>query len=304
MRARVLLAGALFLMLAIVGLGADAAVAGVGRTSSGAPSAVSVSRHETPTTFEPAASLSRHHRAQRNSARATACPSTHPYRLEVRAETLYELPYIDQIAACTNGLQSQTWISNRSNMVWKPYVTSGFLLTSPLSTAANSLKAAVGYQGQIIVPGSAVVIYAAPARVRWYFDVGMSAAWQARTYLYNWAVNNAISSPAAFNFPLTRVGGAVATCLKAVNAVATTRKNLIADQDVAVSTIIRDVLGSGIAVGTCAQKLKAVATYYRVRVPTYLDLPPKYISYLQSADKLMARMQWAQRYGRALLQLL
>lgn len=240
-------------------------------------------------------------RATPRRVRASACPPSHPYQLVVSAETIAELPYVDQIDACTNWLGSQTWLRNRSSVVWKPFVAGGGT-TSELSAAAKAVKAAVGYQYAIIVPDAAVTIYAAPRRVTWKFDVGISAAWEAREYLYEWAISNGLASAFAFNYRGTRVGAAVATCLLAVNTAVVFRQSLIADGSARASSIIRGVLSTGVGAATCAQRLRTIAYDYRVHVPNFTNgLTASEFRYLRVADDLMTRMQRAQRWAQLLV---
>ncbi len=242
--------------------------------------------------------------AQRNaapvSARAAACPAGYPVALSVYAETPNEFPYLDQIDACTNFQHSHLWLRNRSDMVWLPRTSGGGAQVYGLSTSALTFAAFVQHPHAALVPGAAVVVAAPPETVSWVFDVGMSAAWEAREYLYQWAVTTGLA--ASFNYRFTRVGSAVATCLLAVKAAVDLKRTQIANGWVETSSYISQVLSTGVGMTKCGQGLRQVAVDYRVRVPTYVDdLTAWDIRRLEQVDTLLARMLRAQRWYRYVL---
>ena len=236
--------------------------------------------------------------AASGTAGALGCPLSHRYPLDVRAQTVDELPYVNQIDACTNYYGTQLWLRNRSSLVWRPYA--GGARIDGVSALANLLASSVGYKYAVIVPGAEVTIYAPPSQVEWWFDIGMSAAWEGRDYLAGWAVSTGLAY--GFNNRNTRVGSAVATCLFAVNSAVNLRQKLIANSSVAASNVVASVLSTGVGAGTCGQRLSAIANEQQVRLPSFLkDRSIWELSRLRAVDTMMARMQRAQNLAKLLL---
>jgi hypothetical protein len=101
---------------------------------------------------------------------ARDCPPDHRLPLLVQAETADEIPYLAQIAACTNDSLSETYLRNSSALVWRLVTTNGSVSTTP-SEAGLAQAAFRGiYPSAALEPGSWQVVYATPAVVRWYAD--------------------------------------------------------------------------------------------------------------------------------------
>lgn len=233
------------------------------------------------------------------SPRASACPLTHPWPLTVFAETPNELAYLSQIDACTDTQRSQLWLRNRSDMVWIPSVTGGGTVYQ-IAPGASSFSAALQYPYAVLVPGDAVIVDASPELVSWKFNVGMSAAWESRDYLWNWALSTGLQG--AFNNRSLRVGSAVATCLLAVRSAVDLNQAKIANGWVGASAYVSSVLSTGVGATKCGQGLRQVAIDYKVRVPNYLlELTASDFTHLKLVDSLMTKMLRAQRWSKYVL---
>lgn len=223
-----------------------------------------------------------------------SCPSSHPQPLTVRAQTTQELAYLDDIDACTNFLGTQTWLNNRSDLVWIPRILPAGGRAWDLNVPATTFMSALGVTDAIIVPGDAVIVGGPPAQVEWRFDLSMSAAWEGRNYLLGWAIDNGLAW--GFANRRTTVGATVATCLWLAKNAVYLKRDLVANNQVAPSTLIGNVLSTGVLAGTCGQRLTSLADYYGVQTPKFWrDMTSLELTRLRSADALMARMQRLQR---------
>ena len=233
------------------------------------------------------------------STKAATCPRTHPVSLTVEAETPDELPYLSQIDACTNFLGTQLWLRNRTDLVWIPFIQGGGTV-SGMSFTADAFTKALGYPYVVMVPDAALVVNARPELVSWKFNLPMSGAWEARDYLYGWAVDAGLGW--AFHNPRFRTGAAVVTCLQAVRNLVTFNVDGIANGTVTTSQFVSRALNTGVTTTACGKGLRQVAVDNQVRIPTFLDdLTSFDVTRLKQADALMARLTRYQRWQRLVL---
>ena len=115
------------------------------------------------------------------------CTATFPDRLPVSTNVRAELPYLDQVRACTRRAQDATLLVNNSEVAWTvssnpggaavAQLTDGLELTSFRDAAARVTRFPV------LAPKSSVRIDARPAAVEWTLAPGLSAMWLAHEQL-------------------------------------------------------------------------------------------------------------------------
>jgi hypothetical protein len=165
-------------LLAAAGCGDDDDDAGTSTDPGGGPSGPPTT--EPPTTEPPTTAPPTHD---------DGCFDNYPIRLEVSTDWVAEVPYLDEVAACTTSAQDVTAIANHSDMVWTvlstpagalvhQYPTKDWLLDRKLESFREA--AAPYYQGPLLLPDSVVVVEAEPASVKWTLAPGLSAMWQTQ----------------------------------------------------------------------------------------------------------------------------
>jgi hypothetical protein len=109
------------------------------------------------------------------------CPESFPRRLEVTTDRPDEVPYLDQLAACTAPGQDVTFLKNDSDAVWTLETTEGGAKVEQLTRTtklASFREAAVqAYPHAVLAPESSVRVYAHPSRLQWFLAPGLSAMW-------------------------------------------------------------------------------------------------------------------------------
>lgn len=236
------------------------------------------------------------------TTRAGLCPPLHPIRLTVYAETPDELPYLSQIDACTNARANQVWLRNGTDLVWTPSLlvpgrTAGVY---GLSASAKAFATQAGRPGLgVMVPDSTVVIDAPPSWVNWRFSIGLSAAWDARSYLIDWSIATGLAQASLST--RWRTAGAIGTCVLAVKNAVDAAQSEIANNWVSASTVVSKTLNTAVVTTQCGKGLRTLAIERNVRLPHFLDDLTRFeYTLLKRADRVMANLQKAQNLWKYL----
>jgi hypothetical protein len=114
------------------------------------------------------------------------CTESFPRRLTVTTDNQAEIPYLDQVPACTAPGQAETLLVNESDAVWLITTTTAGATYDPVSSslrARSFLAIANQYATAILSPESSVLVHADPASVEWTLHPGLSAMWLGHDWL-------------------------------------------------------------------------------------------------------------------------
>jgi hypothetical protein len=111
----------------------------------------------------------------------------YPQPLTVSTDVPEEVPYLEEIVACTDAAQSTTWLANKTETVWTLATTQGGADVNQLSSSLRAVSfreaLATKYQYPVLAPESSVVVHAAPSETSWTLHSGYSAMWLAHDEL-------------------------------------------------------------------------------------------------------------------------
>src|SRR4051794_22827326 len=102
------------------------------------------------------------------SAPTPACSRDYPFPLGITTDRPDEVPYLSQMSACTNVLQTATLISNESDAAWSLSASGGAQAQEVAGDQVEHLVSGLASQllgTQVLAPHSSVVVFAAPERV-------------------------------------------------------------------------------------------------------------------------------------------
>lgn len=191
------------------------------------------------------------------------CPGDFPIALPVRPDSASEVPYLSFIDACTDVPQTGTWLSNRSDVVWRVYVDGP--TTVPMTVhdqdadqpALAVFGLAMARQEVVhntLAPMVGVEVPAPPDQISWYADTAATGVFAQITEAEQTVIDKAIDhSPEVFEEGTRE--HAMATCASAgytaAKSVSDTDAQSAADQ-------IESVWGAGSGAAECLSEMKSV----------------------------------------------
>lgn len=190
------------------------------------------------------------------------CPDDFPFGLAVRPDSASEVPYLTLIDACTDVLHTRTWLSNRSDIVWRVYVDGPTAVSmtvhdddadQPALAVFGLTMARSEVVHNTLAPMVSVEVPAAPDQISWFADTAATGVFAQITEAEQTVIDKAIDhSPEVFAEGTRQ--RAMATCASAGYAAAKT----VSDTDAqSAAEEIESVWGAGSGAAECLSEMRA-----------------------------------------------
>ena len=116
----------------------------------------------------------------------SGCDDQAPLRLQLSPDSTADIPYLDQIVACTDRKEQFTLLTNNSDAAWTITTTAAGSVTIVDDTLkAKIFRGAVAevYAFAVLAPGTKVSVNTPPSGVTWTFHPRFSVMWLAQEQL-------------------------------------------------------------------------------------------------------------------------
>lgn len=180
------------------------------------------------------------------------CPKEYSQALSVTTTVEAEIPYLQDVVACTSILQDAVWLYNRGDEVWKPTAQSESIPIRYASRTVGGISfieaVSPEYRQLLLGPGTALVVEASPKAVRWNLDIPLSLAWVAHDWITDQIASYSEAAALAALKRQSNRGGAIAGCTLATYKTAMKVPDL---RSASMSQLIVDGIGTAAGGSAC-----------------------------------------------------